>query len=54
MPPRVEIEQDLLRKVENLKYADHDVTDLAKFLDFLKENYMAPNSQLGGGVVYEK
>lgn len=52
--PGVEIKGDFLGQLNNLKYADHDVRDIAKFPDFSKQNYMDLKPQLGGIVLYEE
>lgn len=36
VPLEVDIKGDLLGQLNNLKYADHDIKDIAKFLDFKK------------------
>lgn len=41
----IEIDGDLARWVENLKYTNHDVGDLTKFLKFGLDKYMKPIPQ---------
>lgn len=36
----IEIDEDLVRKVENLKYVDHDVRDLTNLPEFGLDKYM--------------
>lgn len=43
----VEVEGNMLGHVDNLKYVDHDVQDIAKLPDFAKEKYMVANPQPG-------
>ena len=40
--------------VENIKYLEHDVWDLAKFPIFEKKKYMENKPQLGGIVLHEE
>jgi hypothetical protein len=46
VPPSVSIEGDILVKVVELKFADHDITDEKKFLELAREKYVCANSIL--------
>jgi len=49
IPPGVIVEEDMLDAIGNLKYVDHDLTDIKKFLELAPNKYrtikLTPNSQ---------
>jgi hypothetical protein len=47
IPDVVIVVEDMLGKVEKLKYADHDVTDTTKFPDLVQEIYLENKEEVG-------
>jgi hypothetical protein len=47
LPDIVVTMQDMLRKVPKLRYSDHDVRDVTKFLDLAEESYLENTREIG-------
>jgi hypothetical protein len=40
IPPGVTVDEDMLGAIGNLRYVDHDLADLKKFLEIAPHNYL--------------
>jgi hypothetical protein len=46
LPYTIPTIDDMLGKIPKLRYADHDIHDMAKFLELAEENYMINTGEI--------